>query len=346
MPPPEPQSSTLPPTGTYVFINRQIGLYWCADTSVAHESRPPHSSRRHPVAENCLICRVSSSTTIVTSVTSLAPPTIRDSTGNDVRVPVVDLGAVRLYYERAGDGPPLLLVNGSGTDLRREPNPFSFPVAKEFDLLAYDHRGLGRSEPIGPDRPPTMADFADDAIALLDHVGWARCRVLGISFGGMVAQEIALRAPTRVERLVLACTSAGGGGGASYPLHETWALQPEARIDQLIELMDTRARTDPEFAGLLRTWMESAEGGQGDAPEGLRRQLEARRRHDTWDRLADLDAPTLVAAGRYDGIAPLANAEALAARIRGARLAVFDGGHGFFAQDPAAWPVMISFLRD
>jgi 3-oxoadipate enol-lactonase len=77
---------------------------------------------------------------------------------------------------------------------------------------------------------------------------------------------------------------------------------------------------------------------------GLRRQLEARRHHDTYDRLGSLDVPTLVAAGRYDGIAPLANSEALAARIPGAQLAVFEGGHAFMIQDLSCWAVMTDFL--
>jgi 3-oxoadipate enol-lactonase len=259
-------------------------------------------------------------------------------------MPSVELPGVRLYYERAGSGPRLLVVNGSGTDLRNEPNPFSFPIADHFDLLAYDHRGLGRSEPAQPEGQPAMADFAGDAIALLDHVGWDDCAVIGISFGGMVAQELALRASGRVTRLVLACTSAGGGGGASYPLHETWAAPPDERIERLVMLMDTRAAHDPTFADLLRQWMASGERGEVEAPAGLVRQLEARRHHDTWDRLADLKVPTMVAAGRFDGIAPPANSEAMVSRIPGAQLAVFDGGHGFFAQDPAAWPAMIDFL--
>jgi 3-oxoadipate enol-lactonase len=128
-------------------------------------------------------------------------------------MPTAQIGAVELHYERVGSGPPLLFISGTGGDLRNKPNVFDGPFAKSFDLLGYDQRGLGRSSK--PDLDYTMADYGDDAAALLDAVGWARAKVVGVSFGGMVAQELALRHPGKVERLVLACTSPGGAGGAS-----------------------------------------------------------------------------------------------------------------------------------
>jgi 3-oxoadipate enol-lactonase len=100
-------------------------------------------------------------------------------------------------------------------------------VAAKFDLLARDCRGLGRSVPLTA--PYTMADLAADAVGLLEIVGWDGCRVLGVSFGGMAAQEFAVTNPERVERLALACTSAGGGGGSSYPPQKLHQLPPEKR---------------------------------------------------------------------------------------------------------------------
>jgi len=186
-----------------------------------------------------------------------------------------------------------------------------------------------------------MADFAGDALALADHLSWQRFALIGISFGGMVAQEIAIAAPDRVTRMVLACTSSGGSGGSSAPLHEVLALPQAQRAERLIALVDARTAEDP----LLRAQIsERLAGVLVDPDEGARRQLEARRRHDTFARLGRITAPTLVAAGRHDGLAPLANSRALADAIAGARLEVFEGGHAFLDQDPSAWPAASAFL--
>jgi 3-oxoadipate enol-lactonase len=255
-------------------------------------------------------------------------------------MPYVPLPDVRLYYARCGSGPPLLCIPGSGSDLRHSPNMLEWSLNRDFDAVSYDHRGLGRSDPADPQHQPAMADFGSDALHLVDHLGWSRFRVFGVSFGGMVAQELAISAGERVEGLVLACTSAGGPGGSSYPLHDLYMLDPDERIERQVGLMDTRSREDSELAQSLRRWFTDTVPSPG-----MGRQLEARRHHDTWDRLPQISAPTLIAAGRYDGIAPLTNAEALAARIPHARLEVFEGGHAFFAQDPRAIPTIVEFLK-
>ena len=254
------------------------------------------------------------------------------------------LPGVELYYELAGTGPRLLYVSGTGSDLRRVPSPFSSPAAARTTMLAYDHRGLGRSVPTDTDHQPAMADFADDALALCDALGWDDFALIGVSFGGMVAQEIALRGGSRIVRLVLCCTSSGGAGGASAPLHEIYPLPLDERLDEMVALADLRTRHDEQRRAALRAML--AAGAPAQILIGLQRQLAARRGHDTWDRLATLRCPTLVAAGRHDGIAPLANAEALAGRVPGAQLAVFEGGHGFFFDDRTAWPAMLAFLLD
>jgi len=263
-------------------------------------------------------------------------------------MPMVQAGAVELYYERAGAGPPLLFISGTGGDLRNKPNVFDGPFARSFDLLGYDQRGLGRSAK--PDIDYAMADYADDAAALLDAVGWSAAKVVGVSFGGMVAQELAIRHPGKVERLVLACTSPGGKGGASYPFHEIQHLKGEARARFLIPVSDTRrdaawaAANPAAYAQLVALGSADPFADEPDHAMGARRQLEARAGHDTWERLGQIACPTLIAAGRHDGVALPATQERMAGRIPGAELRFFEGGHLFMLQDRAALPAMTEFL--
>ena len=215
----------------------------------------------------------------------------------------------------------------------------------------YDQRGLGRSGK--PDRAYTMADYADDCAALMDQVGWDRAHVVGISFGGMVAQHVALRHPERVERLVLACTSAGGAGGSSFDLLAVDDLTPAERNAVVLPVMDSRndLSTDPPtlapmFDLVIAAWGAGAQLNSEDPASaiGARRQLEARAGHDTWDRLGSITAPTFVIGGRFDRQAPPENLERLASRIPDATLTFFDGGHLLLLQDRTAWPAVVDFL--
>jgi 3-oxoadipate enol-lactonase len=266
-------------------------------------------------------------------------------------MPFVQAGDIRMYYETVGEGERLLFINGTGGDLRNPMGPLQSPLRKHFELLAYDQRGLGQTDK--PDKLYTMRGYADDAARLLDALGWDRCRVLGYSFGGMVAQEFAINHPDRVVKLVLCVTSPGGAGGASYPLHELSPLGPEERARRGIALSDLRRTpewqsTHPQEAARFIAQALTAEKAFSDEPGseiGRRRQLEARAAHDAYDRLGRIAAPTLVCGGRYDGIALAATQERMAARIPGARLRMFEGGHLFVVQDPAAYPAIIDWLK-
>ena len=263
-------------------------------------------------------------------------------------MPFCDANGVSQYYELTGKGERLLSISGTGNDLRQQPGLSSGPLGENFEILAYDQRGLGQSSV--PPWPYTMADFAADADALLDAMSWDDCMVIGISFGGMVAQEVAIRHPERVRRLVLACTSAGGAGGASYPLHELAEQEPGdgSALAQRLEILDTRwdeawQREHPDMVKLIGERMNFV-GEDGTPSQGLTNQLAARAEHDTSGRLGAITCPTLVCGGRFDGIAPPSNSEFLARGIAGARLEMFDGGHAFFMQDPTAIPAIVDFL--
>lgn len=240
-------------------------------------------------------------------------------------------------YEVHGSGPPVLFLNGSGATIELV-RPLVRILARTMKVAIHDQRGLGKSSI--PDGPYSMARYADDARAFLDHLGWNSCRVLGISFGGMVAQELAVTWPDRIERLVLACTSSGGVGGSSYPLHELADLDQETRLARMAIIADRRAESAP---------VPGSELGSGPALDARQRlgawwQLQARRDHDVWDRLPAIVCPTLVMSGLHDGIAPVENGSAIVSRLGRAELRVYDGGHQFFIQDRQAVPDMIEFL--
>lgn len=266
-------------------------------------------------------------------------------------MPFIAVRDIRLHYEIRGTGPRLLFISGTGGDLRRSPNAFDSPLPQQFEVLAYDQRGLGQSD--RPDVPYTMADYAADADALLQALGWERCMVMGVSFGGMVAQEFAVRYPQRVERLVLACTSSGGAGGASYPLHELTGLSVEEWGRRVVELSDVRrdaawqATHAQEFKTLVDEMLAGLKVGANEPGRaaGARRQIEARKDHNTYDRLPSLPMPVLICGGRYDGIAAVSNQEAMLRQIPKAKLELFEGGHLFFIQDPNVFLRIAAFLK-
>jgi 3-oxoadipate enol-lactonase len=262
-------------------------------------------------------------------------------------VPTITVNGLELYHERRGSGPRLFFFNGSGATLVSS-GPLIWTFADRCDVVAHDQRGLGRSAI--PPGPYSMADYAADAVALLDHLEWETCRVIGVSFGGMVAQELAATWPERVERLALLCTSPGGVGGASYPLHELADLPAAERAAIGLRILDTRFTPEWLEAHPADRSLAEMMAARGDAPRSAERrrgeaeQLVARRHHDVSARLSAVTCPTLVACGRYDGIAPPANSEWIASRIAGAELRVYEGGHAFFIQDPQALPDIRAFV--
>ncbi len=259
------------------------------------------------------------------------------------------VGQIDICHELGGSGPRLLYISGTGGDLRMKPGVFDGPLPSRFEVLAYDQRGLGRTSK--PGGPYSMAGYADDAAGLMQALGWDEALVIGVSFGGMVAQELVLRHPRRVKKLVLACTSPGGAGGASFPFHEIQHLTGEARAKHLMPIMDVRhdagwAEAHPDlYAEMVAFGAQAPFAEEPGHAEGARLQLEARAKHDTWERLDQIACPVLIAAGLHDGIAPPQTQRRLADRIPGAELEFFDGGHMFMLQDPGAVPAIMDFLE-
>lgn len=263
-------------------------------------------------------------------------------------MPFIEINGLDLYYEQYGAGPPLLAISGTGGDLRRS-MPMASPLNKHFDVVHYDQRGLGQtSKPAGP---YTMDEYADDAAALMTAMGWESAHVVGSSFGGMVALNLAIRHGERIDKLVLNCTSPGGLL-PSFPLHELEKLDTEAAIELKLGLYDSRwnpAADDP-IPGLGRLYDDMIERMRTvpdpETKRGQLLQLEARAGHDVSRQLHHISAQTLVCAGEYDDQAPLKNSMALVEGIADARLKVFQGGHLFMVQDRTSYQTMIDFLNE
>jgi 3-oxoadipate enol-lactonase len=222
-------------------------------------------------------------------------------------------------------------------------------LAERFRVVAFDNRGVGRSA--RPPGPYTMSQLADDCVAVLDAAGVERAHVYGLSLGGMIAQELALRHPARVGALVLGATTPGGRAAipideasraffvrrAAMPAEEAvWASVPynygAATREHHGELIAQ------DIVQRLRFPVES---------EPYRAQLAAALGHDAADRLGAIGAPTLVVHGEADRMVPPANARVLAARIPGARLQTWPGaGHLYPTDEPRADRAVADFLSE
>jgi 3-oxoadipate enol-lactonase len=243
--------------------------------------------------------------------------------------------AVRLHVEREGTGEPLLWITGFAISSEIFA-PVIHHYAAEFDCIRYDNRGAGRSHV--PWWPTSMPELAGDAVRLLDALGIESAHVYGLSMGGMVAQEVALRFPDRVRALVLGGTWHGGPRVALPSPRVAAALvsrgAPAAVRAELVSraLFSERFRTDhPRL--VARHLRDLA--AHPVSPRGLLHHLNAATYHDTRARLHRIVAPTLVLHGGSDELTPVANAQHLAAAIPDATLEVLPGaGHAYLLEKP------------
>ncbi len=242
-------------------------------------------------------------------------------------MPLARRGDAEIYYEVRGEGPPLLLVEGLGYGrwMWRGQSP---ALERSFRLVLFDNRGVGRSTPLPG--AYSMAEFARDALAVLEAARVDRAAVLGVSMGGFVAQSLAAIAPERVSELVLACTSPGGPEAKPMPV-ETWTeitreVPGESATDRLRRTMQTALTP-----GFLRT-----EGAEMDAivadrlaaptdPTQWRYQALSSREFDARESNARLALRALVTTGTEDRVVPWTNSLLLYKMIPRASLALFRG---------------------
>jgi 3-oxoadipate enol-lactonase len=232
-----------------------------------------------------------------------------------------------------GDGEPLLLIHGLGY-ARWGWEPVADRLVERRRVLLFDNRGIGESD--APPGPYTAAAMAEDAAQVLDEARVERAHVVGTSLGGMVAQELALAHPERVDRLVLACTTPGGPGAFPLPqrtlalMAEAPSLEPAVALRRFVE----NALADEAPEELVDRIYEHRLASPPD-PAGWAAQAAAGAGFDALDRTPGIAAPTLILHGTEDGVVDPRNAALLAERIPDSRVRMFDGcGHLFFWEDP------------
>lgn len=234
--------------------------------------------------------------------------------------------SVHIAWERRGEGFPLVLIHGLGYG-RWGWEPVADRLAERYEVVLLDNRGVGESD--APPGPYTVAEMAEDTLRVMDEAGIGRAHLVGTSLGGMIAQELTLTAPERVDKLVLVSTTPGGRNAAPMPdvtvrlFAAATSLEPQVALRRFVEnalgpgvanglverILEHRVRTAQPFAA----WSAQATAGMA---------------FDAWARLPGLQAPTLVLHGTADNVVDPRNAELLAARIPGARVELFPGcGH-------------------
>jgi len=242
-----------------------------------------------------------------------------------------------LSFTQVGDaGPKVLLIMGYG--MRGEVwKPQVDVLASECQLLYFDNRGIGNSDPV--DAPLTMLDMAKDALRVLDAAGWkSNVHLVGVSMGGMIAQELALHAPERFSSLSLIATHAGGRTAVVPPPKGivrflSMSLGPaHKRTEALAKLLYPKSYLQSCDRAQLHERMQLQMGKQ--APRAtMRRQLAAIRAHDTRQRLAQLSLPTLIVKPEKDILVKPSHSEELHRRISGSTLMrIPDAGHGLIFQ--------------
>ncbi|MEY2517585.1 MAG: hypothetical protein QOJ89_4943 [bacterium] len=253
-------------------------------------------------------------------------------------MPQLPVSGTQLHYERRGSGEPLLLVQGLGGHSGHWGEPFLADLERDFELVVYDHRGTGRSAPLNGTDISTVS-LAHDALALLDGLGVESVHVMGISMGGMVAQELALRAPERVRTLTHGCTSAGGTQSkptSGEIVQELTAAVLSGDFDRVLRA-GFGVCVSPGFAANPANYAAFGEVARSYPTElgSLMSQQAALNGHDAYGRLQGIEKPTLVIHGTEDRLLERVNGELIAGLIPGARLELLEGvGHLFFWEQP------------
>lgn len=247
------------------------------------------------------------------------------------KMPKARVGDINMYYEVHGAGEPLVLIHGLGLDSSSW-MPQIMAFSKKFKVVIFDNRGVGRTD--APKYAYSTAMMADDTVALLDAIGIGKAHILGLSLGGLISQEIAIRYPERLKSLILATTAATLSPLATHII-KVWQIIIEMEADPetvmrerfLWVFTDKFFENYEQVTSLIKMFMNHP---YPQPVHGFAGQAAACIRHDSLNRLGKITVPTLVLVGREDIFIPVKLSEVLAANISSAEMLILDnGGHGF-----------------
>jgi len=265
-------------------------------------------------------------------------------------MPKVKVGDIDMYYEIHGEGEPLVLNSGAGGRVESQERRIEV-FSPEYQVIAYEVRGAGRSD--APDIPYTMEMLADDLSGLLDEIGVTSAHIFGESFGSLLAQYFTLQYPERVRSLILASSGTGPGDKEHSVLSQGYwnflrdfsSGTPEERAEAMIRFFFTQEYIDnhPDYFEKRREKMKTT---VPNSPHGMTRLGQAQAIANTYDRLPDIKAPSLIVHGEADMIIPVENARILASRIPNAELVTLPNtGHALVEAGDKLYGVILDFLR-
>ncbi len=263
-------------------------------------------------------------------------------------MPKVLVNEINIYYEIKGEGFPIVMIMGLAGNADWWDKALIEGLSKEYKTIIFDNRGVARTD--NDDKDFTMKDLADDTVGLMDALKIEKAHVLGISMGGVVAQEIAINYPQRVEKLILCSTACGGphfiapdmrvlgvlaaGKGdktqEEFSRATTFTLYPEEFIKEHPDIVEDR----------LQIRLQNP-----IADNTYQRQLKSFG-VETGERLKNLNIPTLILHGKQDILVPPGNGENIAKLIPGAKLQLFEkSGHALFTiETDAVLKAIVDFL--
>lgn len=264
-------------------------------------------------------------------------------------MPKIKIDDLNMYYEIHGEGFPLIMISGISVDTYWLDSAVIEGLSKEFKFIIFDHIGIGRSDGTARNLIKTMAD---DTVGLMNALHIGKAHIFGLSFGGMIAQELILNYPEKVEKLILSGTNCGGYKTVQASDDVNRLMYSFTKADHDINITkkaipllftDDFIKQNPKYVEEKLKAMTQII----TSAEDYKNQFEAALKFNTCRRLRQITSPTLILHGRNDILTPPENGEIIANLIPGAELIYFDdAAHWIFAPDvDVIINLIINFLK-